>query len=141
MLCKTISVNGNGFLVPYLESLRAEFSFLSNDKNEAQIWAEEIDVDPSTIMSEAYSTILGKLRILLANPSTFPEKLLKYLKVNLSNANNKRYLAESKLIACCLSLSRGDHEASHIAIAEVLICYHSYNLRVYTKRIYYIARI
>ncbi len=113
-------IYGNGFLVHYLEALRAEFSFLSNDKNEAQIWAQGIDVDPSRIISEAYSTIIGKLRIMLGNPSTFPEKLLEDLKVNLSNANNKRYLAESKLIECCLNLSLGNHEVSHLAIADVL---------------------
>jgi ATP/maltotriose-dependent transcriptional regulator MalT len=113
-------IYGNGFLVPYLEALRAEFSFLSNDKNEAQIWAQAIDVAPSTTISEAYSTILGKLRIMLANPLTFPDKLLGDLKVSLSNANNKRYLAESKLIECCLHLSLGNYEASHVAIADVL---------------------
>jgi DNA-binding CsgD family transcriptional regulator len=113
-------IYGNGFLVPYLEALRAEFSFVSNDKNEAQIWAQGIAVDPGTIMSEAYSTILGKLRILLANPSTFPEKLLGDLKMYLSNANNMRYLAESKLIACCFYLSLGNYDAAHVAITDVL---------------------
>ena len=113
-------IYGNGFLAPYLAALRAEFSFLSNDINEAQIWAQDIHVDPSTIISESYSTILGKLRIMLSNPATFPEKLLGELIVALSNGNNKRYLAESKLIECCYNLSLGNYIASHLAIAGVL---------------------
>ena len=113
-------LNGNGFLVPYLESLRAEFLFMANNKNEALIWAQDIYVDPKTIITESYSTILGKFRILLSKPLEFPKKLLMELITHLSIGNNKRYLTESKLIECCLNLSLGNYNAAHLEIVSVL---------------------
>jgi DNA-binding CsgD family transcriptional regulator len=113
-------IYGNGFLAPYLEALRAELFFKSNNKVEALIWARNSHVDPKTILSESYSTILGKLRILLSKPSEFPKNLLKELTDQLSRGNNKRYLTESKLIECCLNLSLGNKNDAHLAIVDVL---------------------
>ena len=113
-------IYGNGFLAPYLEALRAELFFKSNHKAEALIWAQNSHVDPKVILSESYSTILGKLRILLSNPSEFPKNLLKELMDQLSKGNNKRYLTESKLIECCLYLSIGNKNAAHLAIIDIL---------------------
>ncbi|MCO4820784.1 MAG: AAA family ATPase [Flavobacteriaceae bacterium] len=113
-------IYGNGFLAPYLEALRAELFFKSNHKAEALIWAQNSHVDPKVILSESYSTILGKLRILLSNPSEFPKNLLKELIDQLSKGNNKRYLTESKLIECCLYLSIGNKNAAHLAIIDIL---------------------
>lgn len=111
---------GNGFLTPYLESLRAEFLFMSNNKNEALFWAQDIHVDTKVILTESYSTILGKLRILVSKPLEFPITILKELMMFLLNGNNKRYLAESKLIECCLNLSLGNYNATDSEIADVL---------------------
>ncbi|GGZ69842.1 LuxR C-terminal-related transcriptional regulator [Algibacter mikhailovii] len=113
-------ISGNGFLVPYLEALRAEFLFMSNNKHESILWAQHTHVDPKVILTESYSTVLGKLRILLAKPLEFPTELLAALITNLSNGNNRRYLTEIKLISCCLNLSLGHNDVAHLEIVNLL---------------------